>query len=370
MAHYLGREWSKRDLISVVGDPRQIAGAQSCELSGGKAEGIKAVQITTGGGLSFTLLPGRGMDIAGAQYKGKALGFLSGTGITSPAYHEEPGFGFLRSFFAGLLTTCGITSSGAPSVDQGRAFGLHGRVSNSAAEDLGVCQEWSGDEYVISVRGTMREASAMEENVTLKREIKTRLGRKGFTLHDEIENRGFEPQPLMMLYHFNFGFPLLGPGAEVVGPVLDTVPRDQEAARDRGVEEYAVFPEPRPGYMEKVFFHSLAADSNDKTFMALLNQDTGDGTPLGIVIEFNSKELPRFTQWKMARQGFYVQGLEPGTVGPLGRAGLRERREIPMLAPQQRYSITIDFRVVDTVEDINALKAEASSLKRLTRLKG
>jgi hypothetical protein len=363
MAYYLGREWSKTELISRVGDPRQIAAAELCELAGGKAEGVKAVNIDTGAGLRFTLLPGRGMDIAGAHYRGKALAFLSGTGIVSPAYHEEPGLGFLRSFFAGLLTTCGITSSGAPSVDGGRAFGLHGRLSNSAAEDLRVCQEWRDDEYLISVKGMMREAGAMEENLTLTRSIETRLGRKGFTLHDLIENRGFEEQPLMMLYHFNFGFPLLGPAAEVVGPVLATIPRDEAAAKDRGVEEYAVFPEPRPGYLEKVFFHSLAADEADKTFMALLNRDIGDETPLGVVIEFNRQELPCCTQWKMARQGFYVLGLEPGTVPPLGRAVLRERQELPMLAGQQSYSITIDFRVVDSGKEMRALEERAARLQ-------
>ena len=363
MAFYLSKEWTKRDLISILGDPQQIAGAQICELSGGKAQGVKAVHITTGGGLDFTVLPGRGMDIAGAHYRGKALNFLSGTGITSPAYYEEPELGFLRSFFAGLLTTCGITNCGAPTKDQGRSFGLHGRISNAAAENLCVSQEWSGDEYVISLKGMIREVSAMEENVTLTRQIETRLGWKGFTIHDVIENHGFEPQPLMMLYHFNFGFPLLGPGAEVVAPILDTVPRDEEAAKGKGVEEYSTFPEPQPGYLEKVFFHSLAADSNGKTFIALLNRDVGDGTPLGMVIEFNKKELPWCTQWKMARQGCYVQGLEPGTVTPLGRGVLRKRGEMLMLDGQQSYSIKIDFRVVDTLEDIDGLKMEASRIK-------
>jgi len=30
-------------------------------------------------------------------------------------------------------------------------------------------------------------------------------------------------------------------------------------------------------------------------------------------------ELPAFTEWKNPARGFYVLGLEPGTVVPLGR---------------------------------------------------
>ena len=209
----------------------------------------------------FTVLPGRGMDIAHASYRGKTLSFISGTGITSPAYYEEPGSAWLRTFYAGLLTTCGITNCGVPSVDQGVAFGQHGRVANAAAEDLCVEQDWQGDEYEIRVAGTLRETTAMAENMGLRRSIETRLGAKGFRLRDTITNRGFEPQPLMMLYHFNYGFPLLSASSRVVGPITGTQPRDEEARKDRGVEECLRFPEPVQGYSEKVFFHTLAADS-------------------------------------------------------------------------------------------------------------
>ena len=116
-------------------------------------------------------------------------------------------------------------------------MGLHGRVSNAAAENVCVNEEWVDDDYVFTLQGMIRESSAMGENMTMTRRIETRLGWKGFTLSDVIENRGFEPQPLMMLYHFNFGFPLLAPNARVVGPIVATEPRDEEARKGRGVEE-------------------------------------------------------------------------------------------------------------------------------------
>jgi len=198
--------------------------------------------------------------------------------------------------------------------------------------------------------------------MVLARTIETRMGSKGFILRDVVENRGFEPQPLMMLYHFNFGFPLLGPQARVVGPIVDTVARDEEAKKDHGVEEALEFPTPVPGYREKVFFHTLAGE--DRTFIALLNSDFGGGVPLGIVMRFSKKELPRLTEWKMPCQGFYVAGLEPGTAQPLGRGILRERGELPMLEGQASYPITITFEVIDSIDEMDAIREEADSAIR------
>ncbi|MFW6181532.1 MAG: aldose 1-epimerase family protein [Spirochaetota bacterium] len=362
MAQYLGKTWNREQLESYVGDMQQVAGARPFLYDDGKAQGVRGVFVETGGGLQLTVLPGRGMDIPEARFRGRPLHMFSGAGVTSPAYYEEPGLGWLRSFFVGLLTTCGITNAGAPSVDRGEPFGLHGRVSNAAAEDLCLTQKWEGDEYLISLRGKMRESRGWLENVSLTREIETGLGRKGFTLRDVVENHGFEPQPLIMLYHFNFGFPLLAPGARVIGPILHTEPRDEQAAADNGVAECLEYPEPVQGYEEKVFFHRLAADDRGNSFVALWNPDTGDGTPLGMALRFNLEELPAFTQWKMPRRGYYVTGLEPGTAPPLGRGVLRERGELPMIQGRDRYPITITFQVLSTPAEAEELRKEARRL--------
>ncbi len=362
MAWYAGKNWTREELVSRIGDPLQIAGARGAVLTDGKADGVRAVEVATGSGLCFTVLPGRGMDIPFASYKGKALGFHSGTGITSPAYYSEPGLEWRRSFYAGMLTTCGIANAGAPSVDEGKPFGLHGRLANAAAENLCTEQDWEGDEFVIRLKGTMREAESMVENLTLTRRIETRLGSKGLRIHDTVRNRGFSPQPLMLLYHFNYGFPLLSPGARVVGPIKKSVARDEEARKDRGVEECLVFPEPVHNYAEKVFFHTLAARGDGSTFIALLNRDTGAGEPLGIVMRWKNKELPVMCEWKMPCKGFYVVGLEPGTVLPIGRGPLRQQGILPFIQGQDSYDVTIDFEVVDSIRQIEELEKEARTL--------
>ena len=81
----------------------------------------------------------------------------------SPAlFREEGTTGFLRNFFAGLLTTAGLSNIGGPSGDGELRFGLHGRISNIAAEDIGVSQQRKGDEYEIRL-GQAQDRDAEDE---------------------------------------------------------------------------------------------------------------------------------------------------------------------------------------------------------------
>jgi hypothetical protein len=64
----------------------------------------------------------------------------------------------------------------------------------------------------------------------------------------------------------------------------------------------------------------------------------------------------------MPCKGFYVVGLEPGTVSPVGRGVLRERGTLPMIEGQASYDATIDFEVLDSVAEIEAIEKEAKKL--------
>ena len=88
------------------------------------------------------------------------------------------------------------------------------------------------------------------------------------------------------------------------------------------------------------------------------------GASLGIVLRFDRRELPCLTEWKMPCQGFYVVGLEPGTVTPMGRGYLRERGELPFLEPQKIHEVHIEFSVLDRAEEIDALVREAETSGR------
>ena len=81
MAKFLEKNWKRTELLSIIGDPLQVAGARAFQYIEGKASGVKGIQVNTGGGFQFVVLPGRGMDIPEAHYKGVNLNFFSGTGV-------------------------------------------------------------------------------------------------------------------------------------------------------------------------------------------------------------------------------------------------------------------------------------------------
>lgn len=58
------------------------------------------------------------------------------------------GDGFLKSFTAGFLTTCGLGNVGTPCTDQGKSFGLHGTIGNTPADRA----SWDMDRDRIVVR--------------------------------------------------------------------------------------------------------------------------------------------------------------------------------------------------------------------------
>ncbi len=362
MVELYGKSWNKNDFFSYFGDVGQVGGVKPFAYTDGKARGVPGFDVKTGSGFDFTVLPGRGMDIPFSSYKGVPISYASHTGVTAPPYFEPTGFGWLRSFFVGLLTTCGLRNVGPPEESEGESFGIHGRISNTPAENVSLEQEWVGDQFVMRMKGTMREAAFFGEHLLLHRTIETSLGSKKFLLTDVVENRGFDPEPLILLYHINFGFPLLGPNARIVGPFGKTEPRDEEAEKDRGVETCFEFIEPQPNYNEKVFFHTMKTGPEGNTFAALINKDVGDGTPLGFVLRYDPNKLPVLTEWKMMKQGTYVLGLEPGTVPPMGRTYAKENGPVRMIGAQEREEVSIEFEALDSLNDIEALEYKASSL--------
>ena len=143
-------------LREYVGDISQLADAREGRLVDGRSDGMRVIDVKTAKGLSFSILPSRGMDIAWASYKGLPLSFISKAGVVHPAYFEKDGMGFLRSFTCGMLTTCGLTYMGAPCEDENEMLGLHGRISNIPAQNVSILKEWNGNRYEINVSGEVQ----------------------------------------------------------------------------------------------------------------------------------------------------------------------------------------------------------------------
>lgn len=331
-------------LMKRMGNISQLAGVKRYELMDGKAKGIEAVDFKTGTGFNFTVLPGRGMDIAWADYKGIPISYISKTGISSPAYYEGDGMSWLRNFFAGLLTTCGLSNVGGPCEDDepiigSQKYGLHGRITNIGADNVCVKEEWVGDEFLMSVSGRVREAMLHCENLTLKREITSTLGANSLRIKDIVENEGFMDRPLMILYHINIGYPILDEGTRLISNSRDIKPNDELSAKN--INDYDKIGTPEYCAKENVYFHDLFSLVDGTTYIGLIN----DRLEMGVYIKFNKKQLPSLTQWKQLSEAEYVVGLEPANCLPIGRIAQRKMGTLETIKPGEKRQFELEIGV-------------------------
>jgi hypothetical protein len=347
-----GREWSREELERRVGDLSQIAGVRLVELADGKERGVRAAEIKTGSGLSFTVLIDRGLDISTAEYNGKALAWRSMTEDAHPAFFEPEGLGWLRTFYGGLLITCGMTYAGAPGEDQGQSFGLHGRVSHLPAKNVYADAAWEGDRYRVWIRGKCQESVVFSENLLLTREISAYLGESRLLVHDVVENVGHARTEHMYLYHINIGFPAVDEGARLISPSRSAQPRDAEA--EAGKEDYPRFQAPTGGYQEKVYFHDLATDADGYTQTAIANPTLGHG----VYIRYPKAQMPEFIEWKMMGIRNYVVGMEPANCSVLGRAAERQRGTLQFLEPGEQREYRMEIGVLDGLPAIERFERD------------
>ncbi|HHW48354.1 MAG TPA: aldose 1-epimerase family protein [Clostridiaceae bacterium] len=342
---------SKREILKYIGDASQLFGVKDYRFNGGKADGVRAVDVKNGAGIEFTVLPDRCLDIAYFSYKGVNCSYISKTGIVSPQYYNEKGLEFLRSFYAGFLTTCGLRSMGAPCTDDGEELGLHGRISNTPAEEVYAGTDWTEEGPVMRVKGKVREAKVFSENLLLEREIICKYGENKVYINDTVENLGYREEPLMILYHINLGYPLLSSKSYLVAPSVKVVPRDSEA--EKGINEYNKFQIPTPGYNEQVFYHDLKADADGRTFAALVNPVQ----ELGVVVWFNKNQLKNFTQWKQMGESEYVVGIEPCNSIVGGRAKARQEGLLEFIKHGETKKFNLEIEILEGISKIKELES-------------
>jgi hypothetical protein len=347
-----GNNYSRRELEQHVGHLSQVAGVRLLQLQDGREAGVRIADVQTGSGLRFQISLDRGMDISVAEYKGMPLAWRSPQGDVHPSHFDPKGMGWLKSFPGGLMTGCGLTSAGAPSIDEGEELGIHGRLSNLSAANVEVKTKWDGDECVFMVSGVIRENVIFKENLALYRAIEVELGGSVITLRDRVVNEGFRKSPLMLLYHINLGWPLLDDGAALHVNAQSMRPRDAEA--ETGKASATQIPAPISGYKEQVFYHELIADNNGFASAMLANRKLG----VGAFVQYRKKELPRFIQWKMVAEGEYVLGFEPANCLVEGRAKEREQGTLQFLEPGESREFLVRIGVLDGSATIDQFKKE------------
>jgi hypothetical protein len=280
-----------------------------------------------------------------------------------PTYYYPGEDGFLRQFFGGLMTTCGLTNFGPGGIDRYGTVPLHGHIDNLPAADVRWTAEWQGDECILTIEGTVRQTRLFGENLRLDRRISTRLGSRSLRIEDTVTNEGAERMPHMILYHCNGGFPLLTEDACLHVSASAMRPRDAEA--EKGVDVWDRGAPPQPGFKEQVFVHTPVACTDGRAAAALINHDLQGGEGLGLAVRFDPAQLPAMMQWRMLGQGTYVMAVEPANCPTIeGRKVAEERGTLPFLEPGESRRYALEFQVLTSRTKIDALVREIQEARR------
>ncbi len=358
MVRLFGRDYSARELRQLMGTMAQVASIRLVALADGKARGMRAADVYTGSGFQFQILLDRAMDIGAASDAGKALAWIH-PALGTPDQYDAPGYGWLRTFGGGLMTTCGLTHFGQPEIDGAESLGLHGRISHLPAEKIHVSEEWRGDDYVLAIEGQVRQAVLFGENLLLMRKISTRLGAHHLLIEDHVRNDGFRATPHMILYHCNFGFPVVSPDSELLISDESVNARDEVARQ--GLAGYRRFDEPDANYSEQVFFHQPRVGADGLVQAAIVNRALN----FGAYVRYRVKELPGLAQWKMMGAGDYVCALEPANYWETPRHQLRAEGRLRYLAPGEEIHYQVEL---GALTDANAIREFEQTLHRPSSL--
>ena len=338
---------TEKELKSYIGTMDQLARIRTSVLDDGRGRGIRMADIDNGSGLRFTVLLDRGMDIGDASLNGVPFAYQTPVGMVHPSHFEPDGFRWLRSFGGGLLAGCGLRTAGNPEPEKNMEIagplGLHGRLSNTPAEDVNISKGWKNGRYELRVSGIVREVSFYGENLELRRTISAAMGDNSITISDHVTNRGVRPSPLMMLYHINTGFPLLSEASVLEGRVKNTTPRNDEAAAR--INEWNACQPPTAGYPETCFYHDIEADEEGMARITLRNKKTG----MALEVAYRKAELPFFTQWKIMAEQEYAIGLEPANCHPDGQSSEEKNGTLKLIHPDE----TVEFKVTLSLESAN-----------------
>jgi len=331
------------NVLNYLGDISQLAAVRRYESLSGKSKGVEIFDVTNGSGLHFTVVADRCMDIHQLTFKGIPISFISKVGLTSPMYFDSRADNWLRSFPGGFLTTCGLSQVGEPCEHNGRQYGLHGLVSNIPADQVSYRTYWDNDIYRIELEGEMRQSMVQHEDISLKRKIKTSMGDNTIILMDTIVNNGVEDQPLMLLYHFNFGYPLLSPKSrlEIHSQQVSGWDEYSHSVLDSCLEIH----HPSTFVREETFLHRPVLDSNGNAQFLLSNPNDGNG--IGILIKYNAEELPFLAQWKYFKNKEYVMALEPCNNCVKGIKYESEHGKLRIIHPGESVSIKFNIELFD-----------------------
>ena len=338
-------------------------------LRGGKQEGVELITIDNGT-LQIVVIPTRGMGVLEVRGGDVRLGWDSPVKeVVHPQFVDldsRGGLGWIDGFNEWMVR-CGLEFAGHPGKDEFTTntgdtgtmdLSLHGKIANIPASEVEVLVDKAAP-HRIRVRGVVHERLFFGPKLKLVAEISTEPGADTFRIHDTVTNLGGGPQEFEVIYHGNFGAPILEKDAKVVVPVKKIAPMNAHAGRE--IPRYSMYMGPTPGFVEEVYLIHPYGDADGRTMALLHNADRS----LGASVAFSTKELPYLTIWKNTTSvaDGYVTGLEPGTCFPYNRKVERKFGRLPTLASGETRSFTLDFGVHQGEEAVDAVVGEIAAIQ-------
>jgi len=345
-------------------------GFRKTTLSGGRRHGVEQIELFCNG-QTLVVLPTRGMSLHRFHFKNQndhrttELGWQSP--VDGPVHPEhvplsEPsGLGWLEGFDE-LLVRCGLISNGAPEFDdQGRLkYALHGRIANLPADFVSV--EVDSKNGIVAITGQVFETRFLFHRLRLTVRYELSIEQPGIRVIDRVENLAERDQEIQLLYHWNFGQPLLENGSKVFLPIQCLAPRDDRAAE--GLKAWNEYGAPESGFSEQVYFAELVEDENGKSLALLTNGSQN----LAVELEFSRQQLPYFIVWKNtgALADGYVTGLEPSTNFPNTTSFEQSHNRTVSLQSGEAFESTMHLRPIDCrASESNAIETAKNRIERI-----
>jgi len=335
------KNYTRREIEAYTNNMKQIAEIKEVELLSTRGRGNRQLEVSTGSGFTFTVSPDRGMDITRAAYCGKSMCYVTPNGETNPAFYDRFGNGWVRNFSGGMVATCGLNNVGVENEYEGKHYGLHGTYSCIPADEVSYKTYWDGDDYILEINGKIIDGVMFGDTLVVERKITAKAGENFFTLTDNITNISSSPAPIMLLYHCNFGFPLISENTTIE---IDSDVRSRDADAEKGINTYSTMDVPTENYAEQVFDHRTRAAADGTVIAKILNPDykVADGAYL----KYNKNQLPVLVEWKQMGFGSYVLGIEPANAFVSGFTAAKTGGELEYIEPGQTKTYGVEIGIL------------------------
>lgn len=329
-------------LLKRLGNIDQLAGIRQYKSE----QGLRMLEVYNAVGLRFSLVADRALDLYDFSYKGTNFSFHTKNGLNAGRNYTPLGAEFFHYWSAGMLTTCGLSSVGAGCSDESGTHPIHGRIGQTPASNIAAASYWEGNDYIMKVSADTEDTRLYGRHLKLSRTLTTSLFSKKLVLVDELTNMGCKDEEFAILYHFNFGHPMLSEKSRLFSTPLDV---RQTAGTPAELE---IIEAPTDDGGEQMYINRALTE---QCTAGIINNDLR----LGLSIEFDTKHLPMLHVWKHFKSHDYVLGIEPCNCYCMGRTAERDNGSLPVLPAYESIRYQITLTIADEEKELYHLQQKA-----------